>query len=76
MLMACLNGDGCVAKMELKQYVVDAFTQQLFAGNPAAVVVLDAFKTIGAPRGESNTPSRKHDQHYRDPRFTRHRSLV
>ena len=43
MLMACLNGDGCVAKMELKQYVVDAFTQQLFAGNPAAVVVLDAF---------------------------------
>jgi PhzF family phenazine biosynthesis protein len=29
--------------MELKQYVVDAFTQQLFAGNPAAVVVLDAF---------------------------------
>ena len=29
--------------MELKQYVVDAFTQQLFAGNPAAVVVLDTF---------------------------------
>ncbi|AUZ04919.2 MULTISPECIES: PhzF family phenazine biosynthesis protein [Vitreoscilla] len=29
--------------MQLKQYIVDAFTQTLFGGNPAAVVVLPAF---------------------------------
>ncbi|UOO89318.1 PhzF family phenazine biosynthesis protein [Vitreoscilla massiliensis] len=29
--------------MQLQQYVVDAFTQQVFGGNPAAVVVLEAF---------------------------------
>ena len=28
--------------MKLKQYVVDAFTEKVFAGNPAAVCVLDA----------------------------------
>ena len=28
--------------MELKMYQVDAFTDQLFSGNPAAVVVLES----------------------------------
>ena len=28
--------------MELKMYQVDAFTSQLFSGNPAAVVVLES----------------------------------
>ena len=33
--------------MQLQQYVVDAFTQQVFGGNPAAVVVLEAFLDEG-----------------------------
>ena len=27
----------------MKQYIVDAFTEKIFSGNPAAVCVLDSF---------------------------------
>jgi uncharacterized membrane protein len=33
--------------MKLPLYQVDAFTQRLFGGNPAAVVLLDAWLVIG-----------------------------
>ena len=28
---------------QMKQYIVDAFTDKIFSGNPAAVCVLDSF---------------------------------
>ena len=37
----------------MKQYVVDAFTDHVFAGNPAAVCVMNGTRFPGTPLGSS-----------------------
>lgn len=39
----------------MKQYIVDAFTDKIFSGNPAAVCVLDSFPSDDIMQSIPNT---------------------
>ena len=61
----------------MKQYIVDAFTDRLFAGNPAAICMLDSFpadslmQSIAAENNLSETAfAVKEGEHYHIRWFT------